>query len=311
MVLSTQMRLIRIIVLAVTAASALGACTSDESSGGGAVRVVATTPLVGDLARQVARTRADVDVTLSPDSDPHEYEPRPSDARAVADADVVLRSGGELDEWLTDLVDAAGGDAEVVNLIDAVDTIEHDGEADPHWWHDPRNAGLAVQAVRDALARADPGGRDDYARHARNYLRRLRSLDARIARCMDALPHTRRKLVTTHDALGYFARRYDVEVVGSVIPSLSTEAQPSAGDTASLIDQIEREDVRVIFAESSVNSKVEEAIARETDAEIGDRLWADGLGPGGSGGDSYLAAAAANAEAMARGFTGDARGCPR
>lgn len=296
-------------MLAVTAATVLGACTSDESSDGDALRVVATTPLVADLARQVAGTRADVDVILSPDSDPHEYEPRPSDARAVAEADVVLRSGGELDEWLTDLVDAAGGEADVVSLVEAVDPIEDDGEADPHWWHDPRNAGLAVQAIRDALARADPGGRDDYARNAKGYLRRLRALDARIASCMDALPASRRKLVTTHDALGYFARRYDVEVIGSVIPSLSTEAQPSAGDTADLIDQIERDDVRVIFAESSVNSRVEDAIARETDAAVGDRLWADGLGPAGSSGETYLAATAANAEAMARGFTAGARGC--
>jgi ABC-type Zn uptake system ZnuABC Zn-binding protein ZnuA len=303
------MRLIRISALALTAGAVLGACSGDESAGGDTKSVVATTPVVADLARHVAGGRADVDTILAPGSDPHEYEPRPSDARAVAAADVVLRSGGELDEWLSGLIEAAGGDAEVVSLIETVDTLEADDGADPHWWHDPRNAVSAVRAIRDALTRADPGGRDDFARSAARYERELRSVDAALARCMRAVPRERRKLVTTHDALGYFARRYGIEVIGSVIPSLSTEAQPSAGDTAELIEQVEREGVRVIFAESSVNSKVEQAIARETGADVGDELWADGLGPEGSSGHTYVGSLQANADALVRGFSGGERGC--
>jgi ABC-type Zn uptake system ZnuABC Zn-binding protein ZnuA len=311
MVLSAQMRLIRISGAALAAAAALGGCGSDESPRGDGMRVVATTPLVADIARQVAGEPDAVSAMLSPNSDPHEYEPRPSDARSVAEAAVVLRSGGELDEWLADLVDAAGGDAAVVSLIDAVETIEGEDGADPHWWHDPRNGVAAARAVRDALASANPDGRARYARNAARYERELRSVDDAIAGCMRGVPRARRKLVTTHDALGYFARRFGIEVIGSVIPSLSTEAQPSAGDTAKLIEQIEREGVEVIFAESSVDSKVEEAIAREAGARIGDQLWADGLGPDGSSGDTYLGSLQSNADAMARGFTGGEGGCPR
>ena len=125
-----------------------------------------------------------------------------------------------------------------------------------------------------------------------------------MARCIGAVPRSQRKLVTTHDALGYYAARYGIDVVGTVIPSLSTEAQPSAGDTAELIKTIEDTGVKAIFAESSVNPKVEAAIARETGATVGGALWADALGPPGSDGATYLASIAANTRTLVDGFTG-------
>ena len=133
---------------------------------------------------------------------------------------------------------------------------------------------------------------------------RSRALDKAVASCLGAIPADRRKLVTTHDALGYFAARYDVEAIGSVLHSLSTQAQPSAGDTQELIDQIRREGVPVIFSESSVDPRLERAIADEAGARIGEPLWADTLGPRGSNGDTYLKSIAANADAIARGFGG-------
>jgi len=302
-----QMRLIRIYLLMLGSIGLIG-CSGDESSErDGRPPVVATTPVVADLAVQVAGDRVEVRQMLAPNADPHEYEPRPSDAAAVADADVVLRSGGDLDEWMDELVESSGSDAEVVDLIASITPIEGSGddagEPDPHWWHDPRNAIAAVRAIREALISADPEGRARYTRNAAAYGDELTRLDRSIEACMARIPTGQRKLVTTHDSLGYFARRYDVELIGSVIPSLSTEGQPSAGDTAALIDQVEREGVKVVFAESSVSSKVEEAIAREADARVGDELWADSLGPAGSGGETYVAALEANADALARGFT--------
>lgn len=294
------MRLIRICgVLAVVVT--LSACGSDDD---GSAPVVATTPVAADLAREVAGDEIVVRRILTPNADPHEYEPRPSDAAAIGDADVVLRSGGDLDDWMAELIDASGSDATVISLIASASEIE----GDPHWWHDPTNVVAATRAIRDALGDADPDGQETYARNAARYEEEVLALDARIRKCMDAIPPAQRKLVTTHDALGYFARRYGIEVIGSVIPSLSTEAQPSAGDTAELIEQIKREDVKVVFSESSVNSKVEKAIAREAGAHVGDELWADTLGPHDSDGATYLEAMASNADAMARGFTGG-RGC--
>jgi ABC-type Zn uptake system ZnuABC Zn-binding protein ZnuA len=123
------------------------------------------------------------------------------------------------------------------------------------------------------------------------------------------VPPPKRKIVTTHDALGYFARRYGVEVVGAVIPSLSTQAQASAGDVQRLVEQIRREGVEAVFPESSVNPDIERAIARESGARIGDSLYADSLGPKGSAGETYAGALAADAAALVRGMSGGRVNC--
>lgn len=289
-------------MLAVLAAGALViGCGSEGGSGGGpGPAVVATTTQVGDLVANVAGRRAEVKRLLHPNSDPHEYEPRPSDARALADAYVVFRSGGDVDSWLGDLIDSAGSDAQAVTLIDRV---RRRGD-DPHWWQDPRNAVLAVGAIRDALSEADPEGRIAYRRNAAAYIRRLRRLDRWVARCLEAVPSSERRLVTTHDALGYFARRYGIEVIGALIPSLSTAAQPSAGDTEKLVRQIRDAGVNAIFPESSLNPRLERAVSRETGAEVGERLWADTLGPEGSEGESYIESIESNAASLAEGFSG-------
>jgi ABC-type Zn uptake system ZnuABC Zn-binding protein ZnuA len=290
-----------LIALAVLA----GGCGSNGAGATGSVGVVATTTQAADLVQNVVRGRAEVERLLEPNSDPHEYEPRPSDARGVADANVIFRSGGDLDEWLDGLIDNAGGDAEVVTLVDSVRRIE----GDPHWWQDPLNAVRGVEAIRAAMVKADPDGRETYDRNAERYTARLRRLDRTVSACMERVPKSRRKLVTTHDALGYFARRYDIEVVGALIPSRSTAAQPSARETQRLVDQIRKEKVRAIFPESSLNPKLERAVARETGAKVGDPLWADALGPEGSSGATYLGSVKANADALAKGMTGTDRGC--
>ncbi len=286
-------------------ALAIGCANGDGPADGSRLGVIATTTHVGDLARSVGGRRAAVRQLLHPGSDPHEYEPRPSDARAVAGADVVLRSGGEVDDWLGDLIESAGGDAGVVSLIDRV---RRRGE-DPHWWQDPRNAVRAVATIRDALSRADPAGRGAYERNAAAYSRRLRRLDRSVARCIASVPRAKRRLVTTHDALGYFADRYDIVVVGALIPSLSSEAQPSAGDTAELVEQIREQRVSAVFPESSLSPRLERAVSREAGVAVGGRLWADALGPEGSDGATYIGSIAANTAALVEGLSGGRRSC--
>jgi ABC-type Zn uptake system ZnuABC Zn-binding protein ZnuA len=308
--------------VAAAAALALAACAGDDAASSASAdgpAVVATTTQVADLARRVAGDRARVTGLLQPNSDPHDFEPRPSDVREAAGADVVLRSGGDVDAWMEEVVDSAGGDARRVALIDAVRTIEgghdhgeedHAGEeeaTDPHWWQDPRNAERAVLRIRDALAEADPGGRAAYAANAERYARELRALDAAVERCMASVPAERRRLVTNHDALGYFAARYDVEVVGAVIPALTTQAQTSARAIAELAETLRREEVRTIFPENALDAGVERALARRTGARVGPALYADALGPEGSPGATYLGALRFNADAIARGF--GAPGC--
>jgi ABC-type Zn uptake system ZnuABC Zn-binding protein ZnuA len=303
------MRPLLALACAMCLAVAVAACGSDDSPGSGGPRVVATTTQVADMARNVAGDRATVTGILTANSDPHDYEPRPSDARALAHADLVLRSGGDVDAWLGDLVTSAGSDATTVTLIDAVHPRRGDDGVDPHWWQDPRNAEIAVRRIRDALARADPDGAATYDAGADAYLARIRALDRGIAACMGRIPAARRRLVTNHDALGYFAARYGITVVGAVIPALSTEARPSAGETRALVDTIRREGVTTIFPESSLNPKLEKAIAADAGAKVGPALWADTLGPKDSTGATYLAALRFDAQAMAEGFSDGAVRC--
>jgi ABC-type Zn uptake system ZnuABC Zn-binding protein ZnuA len=297
--------LLPVALLAVALALAAAGCGDDGGGEGGQVRAMATTTIVGDLVRNVGGGRVELDTLVPPDADPHGHEPRPSDAVAIAEADVVFESGGDLDEWLGELTDSAGGDAAEVTLLDSAEPLGDD----PHWWQDPRNASRAVAGVRDALAEADPQGRRAYDRNAAAYLRELRRLDAEIARCISRVPRGKRKLVTTHDSLGYFARRYDVEVIGAIIPSLSTQAQPSARDVNALVEQIEDEGVEAIFPEAAVSQRLERAISRESGAAVGRELWTDGLGEEGSGAETYLGAMRANADALADGMSGGRVSC--
>jgi ABC-type Zn uptake system ZnuABC Zn-binding protein ZnuA len=293
-------RLLAALLLLTAVAGCGGSAGAD-----GRVRVVATTTQVADLARNVGGGHVDVVGILAPNADPHEYEVRPADVRALADAALVLRSGGDVDGWLDDAISASGTHAPVLTLLDRV----HPEGDDPHWWQDPRRAELAVAAIRDALVRADRPHAAAYRAAAVSYIRRLRALDASVARCMAGIPAAQRRLVTTHDALGYYARRYRIGVIGTVIPSLSTAGQASAGEVAALVRTIRRAGVRTVFAESSVNPKVEQAIARQTGARVGGDLWADSLGPSGSSGATYIGSVEANTRTLVQGFTGGAVRC--
>ena len=292
----------RAIVLPLLMLFIAGCSSATENTGR---QVVATTAQTADLVRHVAGDRAHVTQLLPPDADPHDYEPRPSDARAIADASVVFRSGGEVDEWLGDVVDQAGGDATTVALIDSV---ERRGD-DPHWWHDVSNARLAVAAIRDALVEADPDGAETYRRNARAYGETLMQLDGAVAACADRLPREQRKLVTTHDSLRYYADRYGFDVIGAAIPSLSSQAQPSAAATQRLIDQIRAEDVPAIFPEQSLDPRLEEAIAREADAEVAPPLWADTLAPEGAA-STYTGAMEANTQTIVGALSEGRLSCP-
>jgi ABC-type Zn uptake system ZnuABC Zn-binding protein ZnuA len=293
------------------------------SGSGKDVEVVATTTEAADLVRNVAGDRAGVRSLLDVRTDPHDYEVRPHDVEALAYASLIVRSGGEIDAWLEGAIDGSGSGAEVVDLIDSIDPLAgsaHGGEhqeggaesadeVDPHWWQDPGNAAKAVVAIRDALTQADPEGRAEYAANADAYVARLDKLTDALTRCVSAVPAGSRKLVTTHDALGYYARRFGFEIVGTVIPSRSTRGQASAGETADLIAKIRRENVPAIFAEQAVNADVEKAIADETGARVGDPLWTDTLGPPGSGAETYLGAMVVNTRAIVEGLTGGLQTC--
>jgi len=302
-------------VIAALALSGAG-CGGAASGDSGKLDVVATTTQIGDFVREVGGEAVAVDQVLQPNTDPHDYEPRPSDVADAAGAELVFASGEDLDSWIDQIVSDSGSDAEVIDLGARV-PVRLPGEAsgeeafryDPHWWHDPRNAEAAVRAIERALAAADPAQRAQFRRNAAAYLDELRAMDRGIARCIDSVPAPQRKLVTDHDAFGYFASRYGLRIVGAVIPSQTTQAQTSAGDLSELAKTVEEEDVRAIFPESSLSAKVAEAIARQTGASAGYTLYGDTLGPEGSGAETYVGMEEANADAVVRGLTGGERGC--
>jgi ABC-type Zn uptake system ZnuABC Zn-binding protein ZnuA/ABC-type Mn2+/Zn2+ transport system permease subunit len=302
-------------------AGAVGAVLLIAGCGGsgsdsGKVSVVATTTQIGDLARQVGGDAVDVSQILAPNTDPHDYEPRPDDVNNTADAKIVFDNGDNLDAWMGKVVSDSGSDAEVVDLGATV-PVKLPGESsgpeasqyDPHWWHDPRNVEDVVRQIAAQLSAVDPANKATFEANAAAYEAKLKRLDAGIARCFAAVPTADRKLVTDHDAFGYFANRYGIQVVGAVIPSQTTQAQPNAKDLSDLADLVREEGVKAIFPESSLSPKLAEAIASETGATADHTLYGDTLGPEASSGDTYLKMEAANANAMVQGFTGGQASC--
>jgi ABC-type Zn uptake system ZnuABC Zn-binding protein ZnuA len=287
-------------------------------AGQGRPLVVVTTTQLGDIVRQVAGDGGEIHQLLQANSDPHEYEPRPADIEAAAGAKLVIESGDGLDHWMGDVVKQAGGSPAELTIAPDHTPNKVAGEAegeepasefDPHWWHDPRNVEAAVGVIRDELAKIAPGNAETYKANADAYLTKVKALDTGIEACMEQVPATERKLVTSHDAFKYFTARYGITVVGAVIPSQSTQAQPSAGEVAKLAAMVRREKVKAVFPESSINPELAKTLARETGAKADYVLYGDTLGPEGSTGDTYLKMEAANADAMVKGFTGEAKAC--
>jgi zinc/manganese transport system substrate-binding protein len=293
-----------------------GGTSSGSSSAPGAIDVVVTTTQLGDVVRAIGGEAVDVHQILKPNTDPHDYEPRPRDIQETAGAKVVVTSGDDLDAWMGEVVDNAGGSPAVVDAgagrpvaLPGEDAGPEAARFDPHWWHDPVNVEYAIGRIRDALVGADPEAKAAIESGASAYLGKVKAIDAAIGTCFAQVPVEQRKLVTDHDAFGYFAKRYDIDVVGAVIPSQTTQAQPSAGDLARLVRTIRAEDVQAVFPESSINPKLADAIARETGATADHELYGDTLGAAGSAGATYLGMEVANADAMVQGFTGGQARC--
>ena len=318
-----RLKLTIAVVAAIVASGLLTACGGgSEGDGGrnGSPVVVATTTQVADLVRNVGGSQLRLTQVMQPGSDPHGFEPRPSDVAETAGAVLVFASGQDLDPWAERLVADSGSDAELVDLSSGLplltpdtdahetghggDEHDHGSELDPHWWHDPRNAIAAVEVIADHLADVDPDGARLYRRNAEDFIRRIERLDGQIEACLSRIPAGQRKLVTEHKAFGYLTARYDLELIGTVLPALTSQAQPSARDLSELAELIEDEDVPAIFPESSLSPKLAESIASQTGATAEHVLFGDSLGPADSDGATYIQMMAANARAIADGLSG-------
>ncbi|GIW13455.1 MAG: ABC transporter substrate-binding protein [Tepidiforma sp.] len=298
--MATGWRNLLVAAAAFAAVVGIAGCGGDGADGEG-VRVVATTTQIGALVREVAGDRVRLDVLLDAGADAHDYEPSPQDSRRLREADLVLKNGIGLDDWLDDLIAGSGTRATVVVVTEGVDVIAGDDhghedeaagddhaheEGDPHVWHDPANVQVMVTNIAEALAGADPANAASYRAAAEAYRAKLDDVDRQIRELFAPVPEGNRKVVTEHVSLQYFARRYGIAVVGAIVPTTSKDAQPSAQDLARLTDVIREEGVRAILAEAEVDPKVAEQLARDTGVRVVTGLYADSLGPAGSGADT-------------------------
>ena len=269
--------------------------------------VVATTTQMQDLVRNVGGHQVNLVGILKPNVDPHEFEPSPSDAIGIAGAKLAVTSGVGIDTWAAQLISDSGSGAAMFDAsaglpIRRGDSEEPDG--DPHWWHDPTLYERAARNLGAELGRIDPAHRVRYRANARRYVARLEAMDAANKRVIACLPAGNRKLVTNHDAFAYFAAHYGLTVVGSVIPSISTAAEPSAHNVADLIEKIKAQHVRAIFTESSLNPSLEDQIAREAGVKTYATLYGDTLGPPGSPGATYIGMERWNVRSIVAGLLG-------
>lgn len=268
--------------------AALAACSTPASpSTSGGLSVVATTSLIGDAARQVGGPRVTVRVLLPIGADPHAYDPRPQDVAALSGADLVLVNGFDLEVTLQPLLTDAANVVVVSEGIAALPFSGEEGGLDPHVWQDPNNVIVWTRNIADAFSKADPAHADEYQVNAETYIAELTSLDAWIRERVAEIPEANRKLVTDHEAFGYFAARYGFEQVGTVIPSLSTGAAPSARELAALEDAIRSSGVKAVFVGSTVSPDLSRRVADDTGVRLVS-LFTGSLSAAGGGAETYL-----------------------
>lgn len=273
----------------------------DDSSGRSGIKVVATTTQIGALTKAVAGDKIQLSTLLQAGASAHDYEPDPSALKKISAARIVLKNGIGLDDWLDKSINSAGGANAVVVVTTGVAISKSAGgkEDDPHVWHDPKNAKVMVDNIVKALGAADPANAAAFRANGDAYNLKLDAADKEARALIDSIPAANRKMVTNHDAFGYFLRAYGLTFVGAVIPSTSSEAQPSAKELAELQDLIKREGVKAIFAEEELDPKVARELSKDTGVKIIDNLYADSLGKPGSGAETVDGMIVSNARKIA------------
>lgn len=268
------------------------------------LKVVATFSILGDITERVSGGDAEVSTLVAPESDAHIFEPTPAHARAVANADIVVMNGLGFEPWAQRLMQSTQSKARLVIASDGVTPRDLDGAHDPHAWQNVRNTIAYVRNISTALAAADHANANAYAANAAAYVNELEALDAEFRAGFARLQPARRRVITTHEAFGYFGAAYGIEFIAPL--GLSTEQDPSAKGLAKLITQIRRERITAVFLENISDPRLIEQVARETRTKIGGKLYSDSLSTPGGPAPTYVAMMRHNAKlltaAMAGGF---------
>jgi zinc/manganese transport system substrate-binding protein len=319
-----------LLAAATVIATVLAGCGSDDAGSGGAapaasskqLAVVATTPEVADFVRNIGGSDVAVTQIIKPNVDPHDFEPTPADIQAISAATVIVKNGVGLEGWLDRTIEASGFKGTVVDSSQGVtlreggheeEGEEHAGEEygdeehDPHIWHNPQNAKVMAANIEKGLAAADPAKAATFATNLTAYSAELDKLDADNEAAFAQLPAGDRKLVTNHDAFGYYVDRYKLQFVGSVIPSLDTSAELSARQLSDLVAKIKATGTKAIFTESSLPPKSADAIAQQAGVKVvggEDALFGDSLGEPGTPEGTYLGAERHNTQVIVSALAG-------
>jgi ABC-type Zn uptake system ZnuABC Zn-binding protein ZnuA len=259
--------------LFIAACSAPLAATPAPAAVPGTPKVLAVETFLADIAQNVAGDRLTVVALIPIDVDPHAFEPTPTDIRKVAESQVLIANGAGFESFLQKLIENAGGQRLIIEAAagltsrqpqagEVIDS-EHGGN-DPHFWLDPVQVIKYTENIRDGLSQVDPAGKEVYAKNAETYTGKLRELDAWITEQVKQVPEARRLLVTNHESFGYFADRYGFRIVGTVIPSVSTGASPSAQQLAQLVDRLKATKAPAVFLETGANTQLANQLAAET-----------------------------------------------
>lgn len=276
--------------------------------------VVASFSIIADLVRVVGGSHVEVTSLVGPNMDAHVFDPTPADAKRLANAKLVVTNGLGFEGWMERLIKSSGYRGPVIVASRGVKTIQeasghshqhghshsHSHAADPHAWQNPVNVKQYVNNIRLALAAAKPEAADEFERRAASYSRELDALDQSIRDRLKTVPVAQRRIITSHDAFGYFAAAYNVRFYP--LQGLSTGSEPSAADVVRIIDQIKKNKVTAIFIENISDSRVLERLTKESGARIGGTLYADALSEPGGAVDTYLKMITHNANAIVDSF---------
>jgi zinc/manganese transport system substrate-binding protein len=266
------------------------------------LRVVTSFSILADLTREVGGSAVDVATLVKPDADAHVFEPSPTDARRLADAELVIVNGLGFEGWIDRLVRASGYRGPIIVASQGILPRRRGDEPDPHAWQDLANAQRYALNIRDALVKARPGLADAVSRNSAQYIERLQVLDREVRARFDAIPRRQRRVITSHDAFEYFGAAYGVDFMAP--QGVSTDSEASAAAVARLIEQIRREGVQAVFVENITDARLVQRIAREGGATLGGRLYSDALSKPGTEADTYLKLFAHNAKTIVAGMAG-------
>jgi manganese/iron transport system substrate-binding protein len=255
--------------------------------------VVATSTILADLAAEVGGDEIQIKGILQPGSDPHTYEPVPTDSRFLEEANLILYNGYNLEPGIIKMMNSVGGKARKIPIGEVVKPLQLDkgkGEIvpDPHVWGDIKNAIAMTNSIRDELVKLAPEDKEEFSQNANKLTGELKTLDTWIRKQIQTIPPDKRKLVTTHDAFQYYGRAYNIAIAGTLI-GISTEEQPSAQTVQKLVDAIKKTGVPAIFAETTINPALITTVAQEAGIKLAPRqLFSDSIGAKGSEGDTYI-----------------------